>query len=74
MFDFGYVAALAVILNRSNGGRTRLIGGLNERWPAGLCFVTERHQLREPRDLARLRVGGGQNFTDAGHRAAVVGA
>lgn len=61
MFDFGYVDALAVILNRNNGGSTRLIGGINERWPAGLCYVTERHQLTEPRDLVGLTVGGGQN-------------
>jgi NitT/TauT family transport system substrate-binding protein len=61
LFDFGYVDALGVILNRNNGGRTRLVGGINERWPAGLCYVEERHQLLEPKDLVGLTVGGGQN-------------
>jgi NitT/TauT family transport system substrate-binding protein len=61
LFDFGYVDAVGVILNRNNGGRTRLVGGINERWPAGLCYVEQRHRLTEPKDLVGLKVGGGQN-------------
>ena len=59
MFDFANTDLLAVVLNRSNGGRTRLIGAINGRWPGGLCFVKERHQIREPADLKGLKVGGG---------------
>ena len=61
MFDFGYGDPLAVILNRNNGGDTKLVGAINDRWPAGLCFVTQRHQIETPADLAGLKVGGGQS-------------
>ena len=61
MFDFGYGDPLAVILNRNNGGKTQMIGAINARWPSGLCFVTERHQIAEPADLKGLTLGGGQN-------------
>ena len=61
MFDFGYGDPLAVILNRNNGGKTRMVGAINDRWPAGLCFVTERNQINTPTDLVGLRVGGGQS-------------
>ncbi|WP_116365268.1 ABC transporter substrate-binding protein [Parahaliea mediterranea] len=61
MFEFGYGDPLAIILNRSNGGNTRMIGALNQRWPAGLCYIAERHTVDTPADLAGLIVGGGQN-------------
>ncbi len=61
MFEFGYGDPLAIILNRSNGGNTRMIGAINERWPAGLCFIAERHQVKTPADLKGMIVGGGQN-------------
>ena len=61
MFEFGYGGPLAVLLNRVNGGRTRMIGSINSRWPAGLCFVNERHSINEPADLKGLTIGGGQN-------------
>ncbi len=61
MFDFGYGDLLAVILNHSKGGKTRMVGAINDRWPAGLCYVTERHQIATPADLAGLKVGGGQS-------------
>ena len=60
MFDFGYGDPLAVILNRANGGKTRMVGAINADWPAGLCFVTSRHAITTPADLAGLTVGGGQ--------------
>ena len=59
LFDFGNADVLAVVLNRSNGGQTRMIGVVNSRWPGGLCYVNERHQLREPSDLQGLTLGGG---------------
>ncbi|MGI9294484.1 MAG: ABC transporter substrate-binding protein [Pseudomonadales bacterium] len=61
MFDFGYGDPLAVILNRSNGGKTKMIGAINNRWPAGLCFVKERFDIKSPADLKGLTIGGGQN-------------
>lgn len=61
MFEFGYGDPLAVILNRSNGGNTRIIGALNQRWPAGLCYIRERHDVEKPADLKGMVVGGGQN-------------
>lgn len=60
LFEFGYGNPLGVILNRAKGGKTRLVGAINDRWPAGLCFVTEHHDLSTPADLAGLTVGGGQ--------------
>lgn len=61
MFEFGYGDPLAVILNRANGGKTRMIGAINQRWPAGLCFIVGRHSIEHPQDLAGLVAGGGQN-------------
>jgi NitT/TauT family transport system substrate-binding protein len=59
LFDFGFGDPLAVLLNRSHGGAARLIGAVNHHYTGGLCFVVERHQLRVPRDLVGLTVGGG---------------
>lgn len=61
MFEFGYGDPVSVALNRANGGGARLIGVINERWPAGLCFLRERHALARPADLKGLKIGGGQN-------------
>ena len=60
MFEFGYGDPLAVILNRGKGGKTRMIGAINDRWPAALCFVRSRHSIATPADLAGLTIGGGQ--------------
>ena len=60
MFHFGYGDALAVILNRSNGGKTKLVGAINQDWPSGLCYITSRHNVQTPADLEGLTVGGGQ--------------
>jgi NitT/TauT family transport system substrate-binding protein len=61
MFDFGYADPVSVVLNRSNGGSTRLVGILNYNWPAGLCFLAEKRQIRSPADLKGLTIGAGQN-------------
>jgi|GEM_PF-437633 len=60
MFEFGYGDPLAVILNRGKGGKTKMIGVINDRWPAALCFVRSRHSIKTPADLAGLTIGGGQ--------------
>lgn len=60
MFEFAYIDPLSVALNRSKGGKVRMIGGINMRLPAGACFVRERHRISTPADLAGLRFGAGQ--------------
>lgn len=61
MFEFAYIDPLSVALNRSKGGKVRMIGGVNMRLPAGACFVKERHDIAKPADLAGLRFGAGQS-------------
>ncbi|RJF96416.1 nitrate ABC transporter permease [Sphingomonas cavernae] len=61
MFEFGYGDPVSVVLNRQNGGKTRMVGTINTRWPAALCYVKERHTIEKPADLAGLTVGGGQS-------------
>lgn len=61
MFEFAYIDPLSVALNRSKGGKVRMIGGINMRLPAGACFVKERHRVERPADLAGLRFGAGQS-------------
>jgi NitT/TauT family transport system substrate-binding protein len=61
MFDFAYADPLSVALNRAKGGKTRMIGGINMRFPAGACFVKERHSITSPTDLTGLRFGAGQS-------------
>jgi NitT/TauT family transport system substrate-binding protein len=38
-FDIGYADPVSIILNRTNGGETVLVGAINTRWPAGLCYI-----------------------------------
>jgi NitT/TauT family transport system substrate-binding protein len=61
MFDFGYADPVAVVLNRAKGGGTRMVGIINDSWPAGLCFLSDKRQIKTPQDLKGLTVGGGQN-------------
>lgn len=61
MFDFGYGDPLAVILNRSQGGKAKMVGAINQGWPAALCFVKGRHAIETPADLRGLTVGGGRS-------------
>lgn len=61
MFEFAYGDPISVALNRSAGGKTRMLAPLHTRWPAGVCFVAERRKITRPADLAGLTLGGGQN-------------
>lgn len=61
LFDFGYVDPIAIALNRAHGGKARMVGAINARWPGALCYVKERHHIEKPADLAGLTIGGGQN-------------
>lgn len=60
LFEFGYGNPLGVILNRAKNGKTKVIGSINDKYPGGLCFVKERHTVREPAGLKGLTAGGGQ--------------
>ncbi len=58
-FEFGYVDPISLILNRSNGGKIKMIGAINTRWPAGVCYVTKRNTVKTIDDLKGLTLGGG---------------
>jgi NitT/TauT family transport system substrate-binding protein len=58
-FEFGYVDPVSLILNRGNGGKIRMVGAINTRWPAGVCYVTKRNQPKSIDDLKGLTLGGG---------------
>lgn len=58
-FQFGYGDPVSVSLNRANGGKTRMVGAINTRWPAGLCYVEENTKAASLKDLAGKRLGGG---------------
>jgi len=49
---------LAVILNRSQGGKAKMVSAINQGWPAALCYVKGRHSIETPADLRGLTVGG----------------
>lgn len=58
-YEFGYVDPVSLILNRMNGGKIRMVGAINTRWPAGICFDTKRHQLKNVDGMKGLTMGGG---------------
>lgn len=58
-FEFGYVDPISLVLNRANGGKIRMVGAINTRWPAGICYNAKRHQPKTPADLKGLLLGGG---------------
>lgn len=58
-FEFGYGDPVSIALNRANGGKTRLVGAINTRWPAGLCYVKEHHQPNGLKDMQGYKLGGG---------------
>jgi NitT/TauT family transport system substrate-binding protein len=58
-FEFGYVDPISLILNRSNGGKIKMVGAINTRWPAGVCYVTKRNAVKTIDDLKGLSLGGG---------------
>lgn len=58
-FEFGYVDPISLVLNRSNGGKIRLVGAINTRWPGGICFVESKVHAKTLDDLKGLTMGGG---------------
>jgi len=58
-FEVGYTDPVSISLNRSNGGKVRMIGAINTQWPGGVCFDSKRHQVRNPASMKGLTLGGG---------------
>lgn len=58
-FEFGYVDPISLVLNRANGGKIKLVGAINTKWPGGICFVTNRMQAKTLDDLKGKLMGGG---------------
>ncbi|MFO1303058.1 MAG: ABC transporter substrate-binding protein [Burkholderiales bacterium] len=58
-FEVGYVDPISLALNRSNGGKIRMIGAINTSWPGGICFDTKRYQVKSPAEMKGLTLGGG---------------
>jgi NitT/TauT family transport system substrate-binding protein len=58
-FEFGYVDPISLVLNRSNGGKIRLVGAANTRWPAGICYVASKLQVKNLDSIKGLTMGGG---------------
>ena len=57
MFEFGYGNPDGVILNRSKGGKARMIGSINATNPGGVCFVESRVSPKSVKDLKGLTLG-----------------
>lgn len=58
-FEFGYVDPISLVLNRANGGKIRMVGAINTRWPAGICFNAGKHNITSLDDMKGLLLGGG---------------
>ena len=60
LFEFGYGDPISVMLNRAQGGKTVMVGAINTRWPAALCFVDKPgRKIKTVADLKGLVIGGG---------------
>jgi NitT/TauT family transport system substrate-binding protein len=58
-FEIGYVDPISLVLNRSNGGKIRMIGAINTQWPGGVCFLSDKHKITTLDDMKGLQMGGG---------------
>lgn len=58
-FEFGFVDPISLVLNRSNGGKIRLVGAVNTRWPADICYVTSKVSVKNIDAMKGLTMGGG---------------
>jgi len=60
LFDFGYGDPISVMLNRSQGGKTIMVGTINTRWPAALCYIDKPdRKIQKLTDLKGMVLGGG---------------
>lgn len=58
-FEFGYVDPISLALTRANGGKIRLVGAINTRWPGGICYLAPKVQPKSLDGLKGLQMGGG---------------
>ncbi|GAB3627105.1 nitrate ABC transporter permease [Pandoraea terrae] len=59
-FELGYGDPVSVILNRSHGGKTVMVGAINTRWPGALCYLLRPDlKIHSIKDLAGMTLGGG---------------
>jgi len=60
LFEFGYGDPVSVMINRSQGGKAKLIGAINTQWPGALCYIEKPdRRLESLADLKGLSLGGG---------------
>ncbi|WP_449412895.1 ABC transporter substrate-binding protein [Pandoraea soli] len=60
LFEFGYGDPISVMLNRAQGGRTKMVGAINAVWPGAICYLVKPGRtLAKPADLKGLSMGGG---------------
>src|SRR5215831_7926259 len=54
-FEIGYVDPISLVLNRSNGGKIRLVGAINTQWPGGICYVVRQGQKKSLDEMRGLQ-------------------
>lgn len=60
LFEFGYGDPISIMLNRAQGGKTVMVGAINTRWPAALCYLEKPNRsIKSIADLKGLSIGGG---------------
>ena len=58
-FEIGYVDPISLMLNRNNGGKIKLVGAINTKWPGGICYVVKQGLKKTLDDMRGLQLGGG---------------
>ena len=58
-FEIGYVDPISLMLNRNNGGKIKLVGAINTKWPGGICYVVKQGLKKTLDDMRGLQMGGG---------------
>ncbi|UVA77342.1 ABC transporter substrate-binding protein [Pandoraea commovens] len=60
LFEFGYGDPISVMLNRAQGGKTRMVGSINAVWPGAICYLAKPGRtITKPADLKGMSMGGG---------------
>lgn len=58
-YEFGYVDPVSLMLNIANGGNIVMVGAMNTQWPAGICFNSDKNDIKTIDDIKGLTMGGG---------------
>ncbi|VVD79741.1 nitrate ABC transporter permease [Pandoraea capi] len=60
LFEFGYGDPISVMLNRAQGGKTKMVGSINAVWPGAICYLVKPGRtIAKPADLKGMSMGGG---------------